>query len=67
MKTTSTYNYSNFDLPASGRLITTSNGLAVVQARNPFGTHNFVLVDCETQSAIRHGNVAVAAAAAAWM
>ena len=64
---TSTLRFFSFGRPCSGRLVTSAAGLAVVNARNPYGTHNLVLVDEESRESIRPGNAAVVGAAAAWM
>lgn len=61
------YKFVSFGRTESGRVITAAAGLAVVQSRNPYGTHNLVLVDEERGEAIRHGNMAALAAAASWM
>lgn len=59
--------FMSFGHIASGRIVTSAVGLAVVQARNPYGSHNLVLVDEERGEAIRHGSLAVAEAAANWL
>jgi hypothetical protein len=52
-----TIKIESFGKTVSGRLITSStpHGLYFVQARNPYGSHNLVVVDEEFR-AIRHGN-----------
>ena len=62
-----TITYSSFGRTQSGRLITAADGMAVVQARNPHGTHNLVLVDMERGEAIRHGTLATLECVANWM
>lgn len=64
-----TCKFSSFGRIQSGRVITHSAkaSLCVVRARNPYGKHNLVLVSTDTGNAIRHGNVAVLQACAAWM
>jgi hypothetical protein len=42
----------------TGRLVTAGNGYEVVQARNPHGSHNLIIVNCESGEAIRHGTSA---------
>ena len=54
-----TVKFTSFGQRESGRLVTHCNGLEVVQSRNPYGTHNLVLVNADTGEAIRHGTVAV--------
>lgn len=66
-----TLSYRSFGRTESGRVITAAAGLAVVQARNPYGGHNLVLVlvdeDEGRGEAIRHGTLATLAAVAGWM
>ena len=64
---TSTVHFRSFDRMCSGRVVTSAFGLAVVNARNPYGSHNLVLVDQELGQAIRHGTDTVVACAFAWM
>ena len=64
---TSTIHFYSFGRLCSGRLVTSAAGMAVVNSRNPYGSHNLVLVDQETGEAIRHGTDAVVAAAYGWM
>lgn len=59
--------YSSFGRTESGRVVTAAAGLAVIQARNPYGGHNLVLVDEERGEAIRHGTMATLVAVASWM
>ena len=59
--------FTSFGRRTSGRVITHAAGLTVVQARNPYGGHNLVLVDEEMGEAIRHGNLAVTEAVANWL
>ena len=59
--------FTSFGRHESGRLITHFNGLEVVQSRNPYGSHNLVLVSSDTGEAIRHGSVAVLEAVANWL
>lgn len=64
---TTTTKFISFGRTESGRVVTAAAGLAVVQSRNPYGTHNLVLVDEERGEAIRHGTMATLAAVASWM
>ena len=65
--TVQTVKFTSFGHKESGRLITHCNGLEVVQSRNPYGTHNLVLVNAATGEAIRHGTVPVLEAVANWL
>lgn len=62
MRTTnvSTITYENFGQNTTSRLITSIGNLWVVLARNPYGSHNLVLVTVVdgVYTAIRHGNLA---------
>lgn len=51
-------NYEMFGSWRSGRVITEIGNLVVVKSRNPYGSHNLVLVDRDTNEAFRCGNVA---------
>ena len=62
-----TVKFISFGRQESGRLITHFNGLEVVQSRNPYGSHNLVLVNSDTGEAIRHGTVAVLEAVVNWL
>ncbi len=62
-----TTKFISFGRQESGRIITHFNGLEIVQSRNPYGTHNLVLVNADTGEAIRHGSVAVLEAVANWL
>ena len=62
-----TISFFSFGRTESGRVITAAAGLAVVQSRNPYGSHNLVLVDEERGEAIRHGSLAVVEAVANWL
>lgn len=64
---TTTTKFISFSRTESGRVVTAAAGLAVVQSRNPYGTHNLVLVDEESGEAIRHGSLAVVEAVANWL
>nr|DAN60318.1 MAG TPA: hypothetical protein [Caudoviricetes sp.] len=62
MKTNvSTITYENFGQNVTSRLITSIGNLWVALARNPYGSHNLVLVTVVdgVYTAIRHGNLAV--------
>lgn len=61
------FGFRNFGQPASGRLVTHCGRWAVVNARNPHGSHNLVLVDDTTGDAVRHGTLPVVVAVAAWL
>jgi len=57
--------FESFGRTEHGRVITEGAGLLVVQARNPYGGHNLVLVEDEPYGrAIRHGTRAVVEAVA---
>ena len=61
MKTNvSTITYENFGQNVTSRLITSIGNLWVALARNPYGSHNLVLVTVVdgVYTAIRHGNLA---------
>lgn len=47
--------FLSFGKRESGRFVTENKYWAVINARNPYGTHNLVLVDKETDEAFRHG------------
>lgn len=64
---TQTIKFVSFGRIASGRIVTHAAGLVVVQSRNPYGSHNLVLVDEESGEAIRHGNFAVAECVVNWL
>jgi hypothetical protein len=57
---TSTITYENFGQNVTSRLITSIGNLWVALARNPYGSHNLVLVTVVdgVYTAIRHGNLA---------
>nr|DAT32337.1 MAG TPA: hypothetical protein [Caudoviricetes sp.] len=56
----STITYENFGQNVTSRLITSIGNLWVALARNPYGSHNLVLVTIVDgiYTAIRHGNLA---------
>lgn len=56
----STINYVNFDNDVTSKLVTSISNLWVALARNPYGSHNLVLVTVVdgVYTAIRHGNLA---------
>mgnify|MGYP007115301046 CR=1 FL=1 len=56
----STITYENFGQNVTSRLITSIGNLWVALARNPYGSHNLVLVTIVdgVYTAIRHGNLA---------
>lgn len=61
MKTNvSTITYENFGQNTTSRLITSIGNLWVALAKNPYGSHNLVLVTVVdgVYTAIRHGNLA---------
>lgn len=61
MKTNvSTITYENFGQSVTSKLITSIGNLWVALARNPYGSHNLVLVTIVdgVYTAIRHGNLA---------
>lgn len=57
---TSTITYENFGQNVTSRLITSIGNLWVALARNPYGSHNLVLITVidGIYTAIRHGNLA---------
>ena len=59
--------FQSFGKTCSGRVITSGNGYAVVNSRNPYGSHNLILVDEATGEAQCHGTLAVITAAFEWM
>lgn len=63
----STYSFTSFGRRMSGRLVTDDGFHAVVQARNPYGSHNLLLVDMASGEAIRHGTAVVVGAVCSWM
>ena len=62
-KVTQVYDFDSFGNWNHGRIITSyDNRYMVIQARNPYGTHNLVLCELDADgyaSAIRHGNLSV--------
>jgi hypothetical protein len=50
--------FTSFGSKKSGRIVTAGNGYEIVQARNPYGSHNLLVIDCESGEAIRHGTAA---------
>ena len=56
----STITYENFGQNVTSRLITSIGNLWVALARNPYGSHNLVLITVidGIYTAIRHGNLA---------
>lgn len=64
---TTTTKFVSFGRTESGRVITAAAGWVVVQSRNPYGTHNLVLVNEGSGEAIRHGSLAVVEAVANWL
>lgn len=67
MNGTNIIKFINFRDLASGRLVTSGNGLIVAYSRNPYGTHSLVLIDKESLEAIRHGLEAVMVSVYKWM
>ena len=63
----SSHNFTSFGRPCSGRLVTSGAGFLVVNGRNPYGSHNLVIVNKETNTAIRHGAESVVAASYLWL
>lgn len=53
--------FESFNRFCNGRVITHFNKYIIVQARNPYGTHNLIAVEeCDGYYvAFRHGNLAV--------
>lgn len=54
-----TIEFLNFGRPANGRVITHCGDYVVALSRNPYGSHNMVLVDEGRNEAICHGDAAV--------
>ena len=63
--------FLNFDYELkTGKPVTHCGDLVVVQTRNPYGTHNLVVVQdagLGIHQAIRHGNYNALRVSAAWM
>lgn len=63
-----TIDFLNFGAPAHGRIVTgwdvPGSQFTVVKSRNPYGSHNLILV--QDGEAIRHGTIAVLAFCAAY-
>lgn len=53
-----TLKFENFRQSATGRLVSHTAMISIVFSRNPYGSHNLVLVD-DCGEAFRHGNEAV--------
>ena len=51
-----TISFRSFDKWCSGRIVTGNGNDALVYSRNPYGSHNLVVVDRNTGEAFRHGN-----------
>ena len=51
-------NFRMFNSWRSGRVVTEIGNLMVVKARNPYGSHNLVVVNKDTNEAFRCGNLA---------
>ena len=56
---TETATFINFGNAATGRVVTGDKEVQVVYSRNPYGSHNVVLVEVESMEAIRHGTEGV--------
>lgn len=61
-----TTTFKNFDGRASGRVLTHCGGWVFVACRNPYGSHNLIVVDEASGTAYRHGNTAALWIAANW-
>lgn len=48
--------FMSFGRINTGRIVTGNNTDCLVYARNPYGTHNFVVVNRDNGEAFRHGN-----------
>ena len=59
--------FESFGKTQSGTIVTHWGDDTIIYGRNPYGSHNLVIVDWETGEATVHGNIAVAEAAANWM
>ena len=59
--------FESFGKTNYGQIVTHWGDDIIVFARNPYGGHNLVIVDWETEEATVHGNIAVAEAAANWL
>ncbi|KLR59471.1 hypothetical protein [Diaphorobacter sp. J5-51] len=66
-----TISFWSFEKTCSGRLITHVGDYAVVQSRNPYGTHNLLLVEADHNGcgaeAIRHGSQATLLFVKQWL
>ncbi len=51
-------NFRMFNSWRSGRVVTEIGNLMVVKTRNPYGSHNLVVVNKDTDEAFRCGNLA---------
>lgn len=67
IKVKNTITFKNFDEEQIGQVITHVGAYVIVFAKNPYGTHNMLLVDDERGEAIRHGNIAVLYFAYNWL
>ena len=59
--------FESFGETQSGRVVTHWGDDIIVFTRNPYGSHNLVIVDWRTGEATVHGNIAVAEAAVNWL
>ena len=59
--------FESFGETRSGTIVTHWGDDTIIYSRNPYGSHNLVIVDWETGEATVHGNIAVAEAAANWL
>jgi len=58
--------FYSFARLCSGRVLTHGDQYVIAVARNPYGSHNLVLVDYATAEAFRHGTDAVVTWVGAW-
>ena len=62
-----TIRFKSFEKWCNGRIVTGNGNDALVYSRNPYGSHNLVVVDLEKREAFRHGNNASLDYAWAWI
>lgn len=59
--------FLSFGQVCTGRIVTGNGNDVLVYSRNPYGSHNLVVVDRNTGEAFRHGNNASLDYAWAWI
>jgi hypothetical protein len=50
-----TISFTSFGRSSVGRVVTEDSGFAIVNSRNPYGSHNLVVVDLDNEVAVAHG------------